>query len=682
MKYPWSLMPLLWPAAAFAGGILCGDSLCGRYFIAAAVVCAVMTALARHYVAAAIAAAFAFGAAEGYYLIPREARYDFVGKSLAYKGDVMKVRTGDSSQTLTVRIRESGAGVDSLKEITPFDADVTVPSFVVDYEPWHTMVFAGKFELSDTVRDLPDEMSPGDMARERRVFLRAVVAADSVVGYYPAHGLMARLHRVRTPVSYLLLQSSLMPETKEFLCTALLGDASALSNDVRADFASAGLAHVLALSGLHVGLIALLVTLVLWPLRMTGATWPGSVAVIVLLWLYAVVAGMSPSVVRAVCMLSVYTGATLFQRINSGFNSLCCAALIVMIIDPMALYSVGFQLSFAAVASILLLGDTLNPVPRRNRIWHSLAGYVSVSLAAVLGTGLISCIYFHDMPVYFLLSNIAVSLLLPWLIGGGMVLLVAEWAGFDPLWLCSCIDFMYDMVAKVAEIVAGMPNSTIRHIYIPAWTVVPYVGVIACVKLWTVKHKKMYGVAAAFFVAATILCIYPADVPKDVPRIYLARGTYHTDLPVYAGGTSFYLITTATPAYVNSARYRAERRYVHFMGKRGIDSVTMVVDSLKLPCLSWHKPWLEAGDAFVAIISSLNQLSVPARKVDYAVICRGYTGNMKLVADILAPDSVVLSYDLHPKRAVRYKKECAELGVPYRCMRDGRVWSLPLVSVR
>ena len=135
-----------------------------------------------------------------------------------------------------------------------------------------------------------------------------------------------------------------------------LGDKSRLTNDLREVYSISGASHVLALSGLHIGIIYALMVLVVGYRRLG---WLREVVVILGIWAYAFFTGLSPSVVRAAVMITVYSIVSLANRDRMSLNTLALTAIIMLVWNPLYLYDVGFQMSFMAVLFILLFYPTL-----------------------------------------------------------------------------------------------------------------------------------------------------------------------------------------------------------------------------------------------------------------------------------------------------------------------------------
>lgn len=195
--------------------------------------------------------------------------------------------------------------------------------------------------------------------------------------------------------------------------TALsLGDKRMLSNEVRATYADVGVAHMLALSGLHVGIIYAMLSFVLQGvIRRRSMRWVRELIILVALWLFALIVGMSASVVRAVSMYTLYLLARWISRDSNAIHVLSLAALVMLLIHPFYLFDIGFQLSYMAMLSILWLEPRIERLITRHtlpRIPAYFLGIICMSLAAQIGTFPLTLYHFGTFPSYFLLTNLLV----------------------------------------------------------------------------------------------------------------------------------------------------------------------------------------------------------------------------------------------------------------------------------
>lgn len=200
----------------------------------------------------------------------------------------------------------------------------------------------------------------------------------------------------------------LLPEGDELavLRALLIGDRSGLTRDLRAAYRDSGAMHLLALSGLHVGLIYALLA---WLLRPLGghraARLLRSTALLGLLWTYALITGLSASISRAVLMITFYELAACLSGDRDSLSALAGSALLLMLLRPESPRDIGFQLSYTAVLSILLLHPWLKDLLQtRSRLLRRIWELLSVSLCCQLSCGVLAWIYFGTFPRYFLLT--------------------------------------------------------------------------------------------------------------------------------------------------------------------------------------------------------------------------------------------------------------------------------------
>ena len=196
------------------------------------------------------------------------------------------------------------------------------------------------------------------------------------------------------------------------LSALTLGDRNTLDEEVRTLYADAGASHVLALSGLHVGVIYMMLAFVMqWLIRKRRWRWVSDLLTVLVLWAFALLVGFSASVVRAVAMCTMYVIARWVSRDSSSLNVLLLVALVMLLACPLYLFDVGFQLSFMAMVAILSIVPYLEGLYARTSIHPVLAyvlGVLVMSLAAQLGTFPLVLYHFGTFPVYFLLTNMLV----------------------------------------------------------------------------------------------------------------------------------------------------------------------------------------------------------------------------------------------------------------------------------
>lgn len=214
----------------------------------------------------------------------------------------------------------------------------------------------------------------------------------------------------------------------------LLGYRYDIKDDQLKAYASAGAMHVLAVSGLHVGIVYLMAFYFLYFLdRVKYGNILRSFILVVLLWGFALITGLSASVVRASTMFSFVAIGTAFKRSTSVYNTILGSAMLLMLIKPTYLFEVGFQLSYAAVFGIVWLQPKFENLWRpHNWILRQIWAITTVSLAAQIATFPLSIYYFHQFPSLFLVSNLMVIPLVTVLMYTGLSALLLSAAGWVP----------------------------------------------------------------------------------------------------------------------------------------------------------------------------------------------------------------------------------------------------------
>ena len=195
------------------------------------------------------------------------------------------------------------------------------------------------------------------------------------------------------------------------VCAALLlGNKDYLSKEISRSFSTAGAMHVLAVSGLHVGILYLIFNSILsWLNRSKLGKIVKAITLLMVIWAYAALTGFSPSICRASTMFSAVIIGSISNRKSSILNTICASAFILLILDPYLILEVGFQLSYAAVLSIVLIQPMIyKTLDFKHLILDKIWSISSVSLAAQIGTFPLAVYYFHQFPTYFLITNLVV----------------------------------------------------------------------------------------------------------------------------------------------------------------------------------------------------------------------------------------------------------------------------------
>lgn len=371
-----------------------------------------------------------------------------------------------------------------------------------------------------------------------------------IIGHVPIRGLRAYAITVQRKLAQRYSDAGLHGQPLALISAITLGERDALDSDLRQSFAAAGAAHVLAVSGLHTGIIyivvvSLLTCFGLWRPLYEQRIWRAllSSCIIAVMWAYAFITGLSPSVMRAALMLTIIQVGWICRRQSISFNTLAAAACICLWIDPLSLFSVSFQLSFAAVAGILLF------VPHFNSVWrvHSkfarfMRDLVTVSAAATIGTLPVSLYYFSQVARCFLLTNLVVLPATYVLVILGLLVLALAHTPVGA-WLAFALQHIGGWVCTFVAWIEHLPYSTLHISATPSMLACLVMAIGCCYLRIQRQRLAWYAPAAA---AIALFCVL---------HFYDAKQTLNTHTLATRGRTIYYSHGGTTETFAPDSRY-------------------------------------------------------------------------------------------------------------------------------
>ncbi|MBO4557584.1 MAG: ComEC/Rec2 family competence protein [Bacteroidales bacterium] len=234
--------------------------------------------------------------------------------------------------------------------------------------------------------------------------------ANAAIGRYPAEDspLRQRANTAKAEISAQLADIAGGGSEGAIISAIAIGDRSGLTKDLKSDFRRSGAMHLIALSGLHVGVLYLFLTLTF---AVLGNSRPArlmrKLLILALLWTYAFVSGMSNSIMRAAIMITVYEIGEIAGSRRDLLRALAVSALIITLLDPSAPFQIGFQLSFGAMAAIRFIYPPLKSIlETRSVIMEKLWNTVALSISCQAATAPLVLLYFGTFPKYFLITNL------------------------------------------------------------------------------------------------------------------------------------------------------------------------------------------------------------------------------------------------------------------------------------
>jgi competence protein ComEC len=417
------------------------------------------------------------------------------------KGYVL-ANEGETSKSFKFRVRSIILKTDSFVDHSKLTGIVYLKkdSVFKGLKPGDVFYLAGKFlPYSEPLNPYAFDYS-AYLERERVSFRIWSSGAEFQKTGEIIKTLSVRISLFRDELTSFFYSSGIRDENLALLKAMFLGDRSALDPVSKRNFSNAGVIHLLAVSGLHLGIVYLMISFFLVPLNDRKYRFLKSAIVLIFIWSYALFTGLAPSVFRAAVMFSMFETGSLLKRPDSPYNRLLASMLILIIIDPYSVYKAGFWLSHSAVAGIVFFYPLINNLIYFHFIpFRWLWSLISVSVSAQITTFPLSIYYFHMFPVYFIISNILlVPLLAPVLLLAfiSAVSLLIPYAGNLSLLFTGPLNELTGFMLDVVRYTGELPGAVIKYISLSGYELLFMGGVfIALIMYVRGKVKKAYFVA-------------------------------------------------------------------------------------------------------------------------------------------------------------------------------------------
>ncbi len=354
---------------------------------------------------------------------------------------------------------------------------------------------------------LPQEFNYKSYLEQKGIFHSVYIPKDnfSIIGTTRSLYIIAQ--KIRTYLIQKLGRTSLNSDELSIVSALFLGEKKHLDNTIKSQFATIGAMHVLAVSGLHVGILLAIITFVLN--KIIGKEKHSKIKVIttvLLIWTFAFITGLTPSILRAATMFSIIIiGKLLLERVTV-YNAIAASAFILLVINPFYLFDVGFQLSYAAVLSIVYFYPKIyNLFYIKNRIINKLWSLTAVSIAAQIATIPISVYYFHQIPLLTLFSNVFVTFFAVLIIAVGVLMLCLLPFEVALNTVSIALSFIIQSLLKIVSYTARIPFAKVENLSLTKWELaLCFTSVILLILSIETKRLKWLNYALGIVLLLTI----------------------------------------------------------------------------------------------------------------------------------------------------------------------------------
>lgn len=450
------------------------------------------------------------------------------------------------------------------------------------------------------------------------------------------------------------------------LSALTIGDKAELSESVRESYSVSGASHVLALSGLHIGLLYALFLFLLRPIAKCGhgGRCLRSALLLLFLWAFAFFTGLSSSIVRSACMFSMLALADLLGRKSLTMNILAATAFVMLLCDPVWLFDIGFQLSFLAVAAILLIQKPIYQLfPVKSRVGKYVWGLMSVSIAAQLGTAPLVLLYFSRFSTHFLLTNLVVIPLVTIILYAAVFMLCLTPLPWMQTVVAEGVRLLLKALNAFVQWVEQLPYASMDGGWLYRIEVAGiYVFILLAFKYWMTRRAKNLLICLSFLL---LLGTYHTamrwhDRPQRSLIFYNVRGCPAVHCIERDGHSWLSYGDTLVD------KKRLKRVAANYWKRHQLLPPSELVSDYQSTYFSSQHRILSFHGCRVCMVTDncwRNKSTVAPLSVHYLYLCKGYDGYLKELIGLFHPSCIILDTSLSEYRKRLFEDECRELGI-------------------
>ena len=462
------------------------------------------------------------------------------------------------------------------------------------------------------------------------------------------------------------LDSRLFEDQQRAIIAALtLGDKQELDPETTRAVAGAGAMHVLAVSGLHVGILYTMIMMAFSFLsKVKNGDMIRAIIVVALLVSYAALTGMSASVFRAATMFSFVAWAKASKRYSNIYNTLTASAFVLLIVDPYLIMQVGFQLSYAAVLGIVFIHPWLfSKLVFKNRMLDWIWNITCVSIAAQITTFPLGLLYFHQFPNYFLFSNWVVIPLATMIMYAGMVFFGFGW--IDPLTepLAFVLKWLAKALNEFVQLVETLPFSMLQGIDISVFETIMIYGLIVSFLLLMMEQRFRW----VYITIGSLVLLQVSQLKETYQQhsqqeliVYNIRKGFAMDLIL--GDEHIFLADQQLLNDKNAMLFHVE----HHWWALGLSEPRVQTTDSDQEGMGMLFDW--SGER--VWIPSVNPQMLPSEPVHRIIICSTEPHNWKPILHRLKPNEIVVGQQMSYTHIKKLSSICTELGIELTKVRD------------
>ena len=462
--------------------------------------------------------------------------------------------------------------------------------------------------------------------------------------------LRGQASKIRNQLIKKLNNSALTPNEIEIVKALILGQKKDINKQLYSDYAAAGAIHILAVSGLHVGIIYFILITLLRPLkRLFKHELIISIIIVISLWGFAFLTGLSPSVIRAVTMFSFFAFAKAINRETNTINTLFLSYFTLLIINPLWLFHIGFQLSYLAVLSILWLLPLFNKVycPKNyfaRKIWD----IFTVTLAAQTGIFPLSIYYFHQFPGLFFMTNLIILPFLGVLLVGGIILIILSIFNVIPEWFALTYNYLIKFMNSCIHVIANQKLFLFQNITFSLYKVfASYLLIISIILFWNYQNRKN-----SLFFAVGLSILFSVSIFDNYSNSKNELIVFHKNKQSIIGNKN----NSVLNLYSSDSKLNIGNSYPikAYKVAKGIKYYS----EIKSPYI------FKYNENLILVLDSLG-IYPDSNKIDIVILTYDPKINLNRILESLQPKMIIADGSNHKSYVKRWKKSCTKKNIAF-----------------
>jgi competence protein ComEC len=572
----------------------------------------------------------------------------------------------NNSTRINVRIRAFSTDGEHWKKCNELSIVYMAKDSTQTFSPGDVLVGKAIFNEISPPQN-PEEFDYKEYLERKKIFSTSFINSEKIVrtdsgqmNFYKKFIFDLQKYSLET-----LQNARLKSEELAVALALLIGNKQYLEDDLRESYTTAGTVHLLAVSGLHVGIVFMILSFVLRFMDRTAKLrlFKGF-TILVSLWIYASIAGLASSIVRASIMFSIFVIADMLNKAKSTYNNIALSCFIMCLADPYVIFDTGFQLSYLAVLGIVYFQPKfMKPFRRRKGFVKAILECLTVTIAAQLGTLPVILFIFKTFPTYFLFSNLILVPYTSVVMYIGVIVIALSWQPFLLVISGFVLNFCIYLMNYVVKFFDKLPCSSVDGIQINGiQCTLLTVSILLLASLFSFKEKKLYGVILIFMIgifSASAFHSYNVSTHKEFGVFGVKRAFYAYFIE---NGTGFSVRDT------NSLNVSFDFNTKNYLIKRGFRSeqdlkTLSLADSIP----NSYKGVLLFSGKKIALSSQLNVndgFSGTPLDIDYLYVTEMQNVKPETVLSCYNPSLIVIANNLSASKIAEWIKVAESKKIP------------------